>query len=409
VDDEAALAPGDLLAGKYRVERVIGRGGMGVVLSAEHLVLRQRVAIKMLRGEVGAAAAARARFLREARAAASIQSEHAVRVYDVATTDDGRPYMVLEYLQGTNLDALIEEKGRLSIADACEYVVQACSAVAAAHALGIVHRDLKPSNLFLAERPDGSARVVVLDFGISKTPPSADEPHTTLTAPNAVLGTPQYMAPEQVRSSSAADRRSDVWALGVVLYELLAGAPPFVGESMPHLYTLIATAAHAPLRELRPEVPEEVVSIVDRCLAKDPEQRIQDVETLARLLAPHAYPRRASSPVPRVVATGRDIPTAAGVEVARRPASSRRLLASVALVAFVLGAGGAIAKVTAARRLPASMAARGVPAIHLVLPPPPASSSAALPAATTGPSASSKTRPPAPPRPRDLSGIKLIE
>src|SRR5215831_21397407 len=207
---------GEVLANKYRVLEGLGAGGMGVVLLVEHMELGQRMAIKMMRpdavGDVGAVT----RFLREARAAAGLESEHVVRIFDVGTLESGVPYMVMELLRGEDLSRVLHANGPLPISEAVDYVLQACHAIAEAHGLGIVHRDLKPSNLFLTRRSDGSPLIKVLDFGVSKI--AAAEGRNDLTCSNAVLGSPVYMSPEQAKNARSVDARADVWSLGVILH-----------------------------------------------------------------------------------------------------------------------------------------------------------------------------------------------
>lgn len=290
---ESTLPPvsvGDLVAGKYRVLSILGSGGMGVVVAARHEELEQLVALKLIRSELGGSGSMAARFLREARAAARIQSDHVARVFDMGALDDGRAFMVMEHLTGSDLAAIVRERGPLPAAEAAGYGLEILEAVAHAHALGIIHRDLKPSNVFLARRSDGTRRIKVLDFGISKdtgahtgsTPPGA------LTTGDAVLGSPAYMAPEQVKKSRDADVRSDIWSIGVILYELLAGEPPFQGETVMELLAAILECSPEPLRQRRPEVPGELEGVVMRCLSRSPDQRFQDVASLAAALGPFA-------------------------------------------------------------------------------------------------------------------------
>jgi eukaryotic-like serine/threonine-protein kinase len=280
---------GDLVAGKYRVERVLGWGGMGVVVAARHEQLDQRVAIKFMRDEALEHEDTAARFLREARAAVRLRSEHAARVLDVGTLESGAPYMVMEYLEGSDLATVLGEHGPLPVEDVAEYVAQACEAVAEAHAAGIVHRDLKPQNLFLTHTVGGGARVKVLDFGVSKNLLT-----TTggggLTQTRSMLGSPLYMSPEQMRSSRDVDARSDVWAFGVVLFQLLTDRWPFEAETMPELVLKVVTEPHRSLKELRPEVPQAMIDVVERCLKKNPTERYANAGELGQALDPLAPP-----------------------------------------------------------------------------------------------------------------------
>jgi serine/threonine-protein kinase len=308
VASQAALPvrEGDLIAGKYRVERVLGAGGMGVVAAATHVDLAQRVAVKFLLREACGDGVAVARFLREARAAVRIQSEHVARVTDVGTLPDGAPYMVMEYLVGSDLAQLVQANGAVPLEEAVEYVLQACEAVAEAHALGIVHRDLKPSNLFLARRADGTPLVKVLDFGISKARVLELDGReaASMTATSAMMGSPLYMSPEQMRSAKNVDARTDVWSLGVILYELLTGKPVYEAETLPGLCAMIASDPVPPLRARRSEIPPGLEEVVLRCLEKDVARRWQSVAELAAALAPWA-PKRARLSVERVVRVAR--------------------------------------------------------------------------------------------------------
>jgi serine/threonine protein kinase len=268
-----------VIAGKYHVERVLGMGGGGVVVAARHRHLNKRVAIKYLLPHALAMPSSVERFHREARIAARMQGDHAVQVIDMGKLENGAPFLVMEYLEGCDLDEYLATRGRLPIHEAVSYVLQACVALAEAHAARIVHRDLKPSNLFLAERPDGRRIIKLLDFGISERlgPEGVKTP--------GVLGTLRYIAPEQIRPTSDVDVRTDIWALGVTLYELLTDVAPFGGETAFESIALIILNAPKPIRELRPEIPEELALIIARCLETDVERRFQTVGELASSLA----------------------------------------------------------------------------------------------------------------------------
>jgi serine/threonine protein kinase len=285
--DDSLPKEGDVIADKYRVERLLGQGGMGVVIAAQHLTLRQTVAVKLLRPEAMDRADAVERFLREGRAARSITSEHIARVHDVGTLDSGQPFMVMEYLVGSDLDDIIKNQGRLPISEAVDYILQACEAIAEAHMLGIVHRDLKPANIFVTRRVDGSPLVKVLDFGLSKVT-KTDTLEPSLTTANTVMGSPYYMSPEQVRSLKSIDARADVWALGVILYQLISGKRPFQEESLGALFVMIGAEPPAPIRSYVPDIPQELEALVYRCLEKAPANRFQSVAELARGLATFA-------------------------------------------------------------------------------------------------------------------------
>src|SRR5260221_3586586 len=274
----------DVVAGKYRVERIIGRGGMGVVVAAWHLELDQRVALKFLMPELVERGESAERFRREARAAARIKSEHVVRVLDVGNWEGNAPYMVMEFLDGRDLSAELREKGTLSTKDCVDYLLQAIEAVAEAHSLGIVHRDLKPENLFLTRRADGSRAVKVLDFGISKTIVLGSSDEQSLTRTSNIMGSPFYMSPEQMRTPRNVDPRSDIWALGAILYDLLSGQPPFVAETIPQLCTMMLESEPLPIRGLRPEVTVELEAVIMRCLAKDISKRWSSVADVGQPL-----------------------------------------------------------------------------------------------------------------------------
>lgn len=310
-------AAGELVADKYEVLRVLGAGGMGVVVAARHRTLGQLVALKLLSPGAVQSPEARERFLREARLAVAFKSEHVARVIDVGTLAGGAPYIVMEYLEGCDLRSLSDREGPLAPAVAVDYLLQACEAIAEAHSLGVVHRDLKPANLFLTRRADGSPLVKVLDFGISKTLAGRSS-DPSLTRTDAVMGSPAYMAPEQIRSSKHVDHRVDIWALGVVLYELCAGCPPFDGDNLATLSAQICMDPSIPLRSKRPDVPEELARVVETCLAKDPAERHRDVGELARALLPFA-PESARSLVQRIGRLCRSIAYDETLAVERAP------------------------------------------------------------------------------------------
>ncbi len=295
--------PGMVVAEKYRVESVLGEGGMGVVVAATHLGLEQPVAIKFLHPEAMGDKDSVERFLREAKVAAMIRSDHVARVHDVGSLDGGVPYIVMEHLEGTDLGNLISLEGPLPIDEACEVALQACAALAEVHAAGIVHRDLKPSNLFITRRSDGSPAVKLLDFGISKLSAtmgdSGQDP--ALTATTTIMGSPSYMSPEQLKSTKEVDSRTDLWSLGAVLYEAVTGKPAFRGENVPQVCAMIASEDPAAPSTLRDGVPPELERAILGCLAKKPEERTTLVE-LARALAPLA-PERAAGLLDRIEAT----------------------------------------------------------------------------------------------------------
>ncbi len=297
VEEAAALpqaqlpAVGSVVGGKYRIERLLGEGGMGVVFEAVHARLNQRVAIKMLLPEFLQVPELVGRFEREAKASAQLRHRNAVRVVDVDATNEGIPYMVMELLHGHDLETEIHSLGPLPIGQSVHYLVQACSAMGEAHGYGIVHRDLKPSNLFLSDESDGSVCVKVLDFGISKVQTAED---VSITATSTQMGTPLYMSPEQVRSAKSVDLRTDVWAIGVILYEMLSGQPPFSGSAV-GIGAAIVSDDPPSLRALRPEVPEELEAVVMRAMAKSPAKRFSSMQELIHALSPFS-----SQPAPDI-------------------------------------------------------------------------------------------------------------
>ncbi|WP_441289238.1 serine/threonine protein kinase [Sorangium sp. KYC3313] len=294
------VEPGTVLAGKYRVERVIGQGGMGVVVEARHVVLDERVALKFLLPEFTQHPEGSARFLREAKAGMKIKSEHVARVSDVGTLENGAPYMVMEFLIGSDLARLLRDQGVLGIEDAIDYIAQGSEAIVEAHGLGIVHRDLKPANLFLTTRVDGSPLVKVLDFGISKMATGGVD---VLTGTDAALGSALYMSPEQMRQTRSVDHRTDIYALGVSLYELLAGRQPYFAETLPQLCAEVLTGTPTPLREIRPDVPAALAAVLERSYAREREHRHASVAELIVSLAPFA-PARTYPTLARIARMG---------------------------------------------------------------------------------------------------------
>jgi serine/threonine-protein kinase len=299
------VQPGDVLSGKFRVERVLGVGGMGVVVAATHLQLGQLVALKFMLKQALQYPDNIARFEREARAAVRLRSDHVAKVVDVGRLDGddgvaggGPPYMVMEFLDGEDLDVFMREKGPLPVQLAVDFLLQACEAIAEAHALGIVHRDLKPKNLFLTHRLNGEPLVKVLDFGVSKIVGQGDE--LSLTATTQVLGSPSYMSPEQLRASRDVDQRTDIWALGAILYELLTGTVPFPAHTLTQLTAMVISDPPRPIESLRTDLPPELRAIILRCLEKKVDDRYQSVSDLALVLAQFASPSSSSLATHRV-------------------------------------------------------------------------------------------------------------
>ncbi len=435
----AAPAPGTLLAGKYLVERVLGEGGMGVVVAARHTQLEQRVALKFVLPEALKSTDAVERFAREARAAAKLKSEHVARVLDVGSLENGAPYMVMEYLEGRDLAAIIEERP-LSPREAVDLVLQACEAVAEAHAAGIVHRDLKPKNLFVTTRVDGRPLVKVLDFGISKqsNADGSTSGQLSLTRTTMVMGSPNYMSPEALRSAKQVDARSDLWALGVILYEAMTGHVPFVADTITQLTAMVLEQRPRPLSDLRPDVPIGLANAVLACLEKDPALRTQSVADLARAIEPfgenagvadrianvarggttqRSVVDRSSDRATAVVTGSGGTSVAWGETLLARGSRTRTVV--ITMLASVLGMLVVGAIVFAFVRHSSGPSAAATSALETVpptrqidlAPPPPAlpsaapSAVAALPSASSAPSASPSIAPPhrttptPPPRP----------
>ena len=272
---------GDVLASKYRVDKILGIGGMGMVVQAVNLDLDQKVALKFMLPQALESPEASARFMREARAAGKLTGEHICRVMDVGRFPHGAPYIVMEYLEGYDLMTLLKRRGPLPISEAVDYILQACEGMAEAHALGIIHRDLKPDNLFLATRVDSSKIIKVLDFGISKAAVTGLQTKT-----GDVLGSPAYMAPEQMQATKDVDARADIWSLGVVLHQLLAGKMAFSGETLPQLCMAVMNDDPKNLTTIRADIPPPLAAAVLKALEKERDLRYTDVSDFAQAIAP---------------------------------------------------------------------------------------------------------------------------
>jgi serine/threonine protein kinase len=291
----SAFSEGSIVDGKYAIEATIAEGGLGVIVRATHLGLGQNVAIKYLKPRALANAAVVERFEREARLSVQIASEHVVHVQDVGNLGEAGPYIVMEYLVGRDLGSIVEE-GPLPIVRAVDYVLQACDALAEAHALRIVHRDIKPENMFLAQRPSNTAILKIIDFGISKAPPKRGERGSWAheTGRHERFGTPLYMSPEQLRSPADVDQRADIWGLGAVLFELVTGEAVFDAIDMPELCANILGGEPKSLRALVPDAPEALERAILKCLQKDRELRFRNVAELAQELEPFGTASAAS-------------------------------------------------------------------------------------------------------------------
>ena len=283
MNPEAPVRVGDVIASKYRVDRVLGEGAMGVVVAATHVELGTQVAVKFMLPAALSGADSVERFLREARAASRLRSEHVCRVLDVGRLEHGAPYIVMEMLEGRDVQAALDSVGALSVGVAASYVTQVCEAIGEAHAAGIVHRDLKPQNLFVTRKFNGTEAVKVLDFGISKVAGGADAVRTHNAA---IMGTPAYMSPEQCQSSAHVDGRTDIWALGVILYQLATGRLPFDGADFLQIAMAVASTTPLPPSALRSDLPGGFDAVVMRCLEKDRDRRFASAQDLAAALQP---------------------------------------------------------------------------------------------------------------------------
>jgi serine/threonine protein kinase len=286
------VAAGDVLAGKYRVERPLGMGGMGVVVAATHLDLREERAIKLMRPDLNHPQIVE-RFLREARAVVKLRSEHVAQVYDIGRLATGAPFIVMELLHGEDLAAVLKKRGTLPVDEAVLYVMQACDALSEAHGRGIVHRDLKPANLFLTHREDGSPCIKVLDFGVSKhIQQDGEATELEMTSNGDIMGSPLYMAPEQMRAAREVDARADIWALGAILYKLLTGRAPFQKATTPEIcMAVLGDEIAAPPSSLRKGIPSGFEAVIMRCLQKVVESRFARAADLKAALSPYLEPR----------------------------------------------------------------------------------------------------------------------
>ncbi len=416
-NDVAPERLGEVLAGKYRIVRLLGEGGMGRVYEAEHTSVGRRFAVKLLRPHLAANEQALARFRREARAAGALENEHIAAVLDFDTAPDGTPFLVMEYLEGRSLGQLLADEGPLPASRAANALLQVCRGLEAAHAAGILHRDLKPDNLFVTRRADGSELLKILDFGIAKllNEGGRDAPIQT----GAAIGTPYYMAPEQVRGDVPLDERVDLYALGVILYELLSGQKPHPGDSGNTVLAHVLTQSPVRLEKLRPGLPPGVAELVHRALAFDPRDRPPSARAFARelesLLPPEIQRERGqlelrAALAPSCAATRSDVrgtaptlPTpdssalSSGTEAPRAHGSGRAKLGIAA--ALLALAGGALAvRGTSRTDAPTTPlpAAASVPSPALAPSEPTASAASsvasATPAAPPPPSATGRPR-----------------
>jgi eukaryotic-like serine/threonine-protein kinase len=349
------VAPGTVIGGRYRVGSVLGEGGMGVVLEAIHLGLEAPVALKVIRSDLMHDEEFVLRFVNEARAAALLKGEHIARVYDVGRLETGEPYLVMERLDGIGLETFLETEGPLDTPTAVGLLLEVCEGLAEAHAVSLVHRDIKPANLFLARRPDGRAIVKILDFGIAKR--LADKRLRSLTNPARSLGSPWYMSPEQMMDPSRVDGRTDIWSLGVLLFELLTNQHPFDGEGVPEVCAKVLSAPAPSLAEFRDDIEPRVEAIVRRCLEKDPDNRFPNIDALADALfefAPVATTSSSSFGEPRSSKRRKGSRPTFG-SLAPFAGRSRRLHASSSGVFAVVAAAAVAGAVTWALLVPGTL------------------------------------------------------
>src|SRR6478752_6296555 len=306
VHRQELVREGEVLAGKYRVERIPGRNGLGVLVQVRHMELGQEVTLKFLVPDACVYPEFVQRFIREARSAVKIQGEHVARVTDVGRLESGAPYMVREYLRGPDLAEVLKVRGPLPISEAVDYIIQACEGVAEGHALGVVHRNLRPTSLVVARRSDGTALVKVFDFAASESlhVNPFTERAVSLVGTSAIMASLPYLAPEQIRDPHDVDFRADVYSMGAVLFELLTGAPVYAADAAPALLAQVAADAAPALRALRPDAPGDLDHIVLRCLAKNRAIRYASIADLVVELAPFASAETASS-VERIVRLGK--------------------------------------------------------------------------------------------------------
>jgi eukaryotic-like serine/threonine-protein kinase len=389
------VASGSVIAGRFRLEERLGEGGMGIVWKAVHLVTRKPVALKFLRNDTDRHAIAR--FLREARAACAVRHPNVVEVHDVLELPDGAPVMVMELLEGESFADKLSREGKLPVSTLAEIMIQVGSAVGAAHALGIIHRDLKPENIFLSEGARG-AEVKVLDFGIAKlTATDGDTAQSgATTATGAIMGTPYYMAPEQLFGEKNIDHRADLWAIGVILYEALAGRRPTQADNVGQIFKIVTKDGIVPLQELEPALPAPLLDLVGKLLQQDRARRPADLREVVAVLATFTSVEAGSFGVPRAPA---ETPVPGKVTIsnvdsidahaATVDASVMRrkwpqvLVAVVAAVAVVVAASTAVFWRAGPKSLPSMASTTGSPVVAAVASP------AIPPPTTSAPSAGS--------------------
>jgi len=300
------FAPGEVVGGRYRIERIVAEGGMGIIVAAHHLELEEQVAIKFLKEEFASQPEIVGRFAREAKAAARIKCEYTPTVFDVGISQERGPYIVMEYLEGEDLELVLDTSGRLPFTRAAELIMQAGEAIAVAHANGVIHRDIKPANLFLVKGDQSMPVVKVLDFGVSKTALSGNVfgGAISLVKTQSLVGSPVYMSPEQIRGKEDVHYTADVWSLGAVLYELVTGVTAFTGSSITELCASVLESDPPPVTDRAPDIPAGLAETIMRCLEKNPKRRVQSAAELVVALAPYA-PKRARMIVDRTIAVSK--------------------------------------------------------------------------------------------------------
>jgi serine/threonine-protein kinase len=356
----SSITPGSIIGGKYRIEAEIGEGGMASVFAAYSSALRSHVAIKLLKPELATDLRLVGRFVREGRIAARIDSRHVARIHEFGICEkNGIPFIAFELLQGEDLEKVLAAHGPMPVSLAVDYVMQALVGVAAAHFHGIAHRDLKPANLFRVQTPGQPPVIKVLDFGVAKALRGLELERGPQTSTSALIGTPPYMAPEQLRSSKRIDARADIWSVGVVLYELLTAAHPFDGATFGALLAAIMKGSPVPIERHRADLPPPLVGVILKCLQKERDHRFQSVKELATALAPFGSQTahialstiheasdetlrdRFSSDEDLTISSSgpRTAPPPASAP-APAPARSSRLVIIIAALFVLLGAGG---------------------------------------------------------------------
>ena len=378
---ETGLLPGTVVAGRFQVQRKLGEGGMGAVYAAVNIATNRSVALKVMHPEYAAKKDIVKRFMREAKAATVITHPNVIEVLDVVNADGGEPVMVMELLSGEPLDALVDARGALPLAEAARIMTAVVSAVGAAHARGIVHRDLKPENIFLARGADGAVRPKVLDFGIAKIlDPSQineGETKTGATKTGSMLGTPHYMSVEQACGEKDIDHRTDIWSIGIILYVMLSGRRPYEGENYGQILKALMTETPTPLGSLVPGLPREVCDIVERCMARQKDHRPYDLREVYAILArfcdaTNVAPPSMSQAALREVSTSATLAaasvyTSAVLPTTTGPARSRKMWAWAAIpVLAVVIVGAGVLGLRKSAPVPQALADPGVSASSVV-------------------------------------------